>query len=75
MNANQMLRKIFKEGGKSSSQVSREIGHSRNYINSSLSRDINLGVDNLATILDAADYDLLARHRSSGKEYVITPRK
>lgn len=75
MTANELLKKIFREGEASPIHTSRKIGRNRLYISNLVSKETNPGVDNLATILDAADYDLLARHRSSGKEYVITPRE
>jgi DNA-binding phage protein len=75
MTANELLVKIFREGGVSPIRASKKIGRNRTYVSNVLSKETNPGVDNLATILDAADYDLLARHRSSGKEYVITPRE
>jgi len=74
MTVNELFKMIFR-GDVSPVETSRKLGRSDAYISATMSRDLDTTSDNLATILDAADYDLLARHRSSGKEYVITPRK
>lgn len=66
------LSAIMEDGGHTKASLSKRLGKNRAYINNYYGKGIVPRVDTYSKIIDACDYDLVARSRSSGKEIVIT---
>ena len=68
-----MLRSLFGRGKHSTMEASVRMGKKPFYINSAISKGAVPSADNLASIMDAIDYDLLVRSRQDGTEIIIDP--
>lgn len=73
MNVRDTIITAIDTSGMSRYAVSKAMGKSPLYIGGLLSRGSVPKTDTMATIMDAAGYDLLVRRRSDGEEFIIDP--
>ena len=75
MKAKEVLRLMLESSGMSTGAVAVAMGKSKRYLHPILysNADKSPQVDNFATMCDVMGYDLLARSREDGTEYVIDP--
>ena len=75
MDVRETIITAIEHSGRSRYAVSKAMGKSTIYIGALLSRGSVPKTDTMATIMDAAGFDLLVRCRDDGTEYVIDPRE
>ena len=73
MKAKDALRSMLEYEGVSAAAVASAMGKSSKYLHPILYAGRIPQADNYAAICDALDYDLLARSRKDGQEFVIDP--
>lgn len=73
MRADKVLRSILDKEGVSSIQVSEEMGKSKTYVNKIIATKTIPKADTMAAVCDAVGYDLIARSREDGYEFIIDP--
>lgn len=71
MHAVKVLQAILAREHLAPLQVSRVIGKPRTFVGTIFSTERMPQVQTVVTILDACGYDLIARNRDDGSEYVI----
>ena len=73
MDAIDVLKAVFEKEGIVGTKLSAAMGKSKNYISAVMSRGSDPHCETMATILDAVNYDLIARSRDDGFEFTIAP--
>lgn len=71
MNANEVIRAIIAKEQLSPTKVSVEMGHARTYVNTILSEGSRCRTGTLAEFCEATNYELVARNKDDGFEFVI----
>ena len=74
MKSCEIVKAAMEQEGVNPPELSKRLGKSDTYIYVLLSRPRELLAGNLARILDALDYDLLARSRVDGAEFFVSPK-
>ncbi len=68
-----VLETILMRENISAQMVSLSMGRNRTYLRSVIAQKLQPRADTLATILDAMNYDLVAKSRDDGYEIAIDP--
>lgn len=75
MESYEVIREVLRHEDISAVKASHMMGQTKTYIGSLLSKKNDQKSGNLARMLDALDYDLLARSRKDGAEFFISPKE
>lgn len=73
MKAENAIREVVGDSGKSMYRVSLDMGRSRLYIGRAVSGGQIPTIRTMAEICDATGHDLLVRNRTTGREIIIDP--
>ena len=73
MQAFEVLQAIIDNDDLSVWQVSKRAGKPRTFVSKTIARRSNPNCTTMAELLGAMGYELVARGKTSGKEYRITP--
>ncbi len=73
MQADKVLASILDREGLDGTDVSRRIGRNPTFLRSYIYRGIVPGINTMARICDAVEYDLIIRSRADGFEFTIDP--
>ena len=72
MNARNAIREACKHNGTSLAELARTLGKERHY-GTGITRGV-AKIDTFASIMDALGYDVVARSRGDGYEFVVPPK-
>lgn len=75
MHADKVLRSIIERNNTTIANAARQLGKSDSYFSGIFSRGSIPKTDTYAGILDTFGYDLIARDRDDGFEFLIDPPK
>ena len=73
MTTNEIFELLFGEGKLSTTEISLKMNHSTGYLSKYRYRKSVPSTDVMARIMDAVDYDLLIRNRTTGEEILVDP--
>lgn len=73
MRADKVLKAILAKDGKKAREITEHMGRSPRYLDQTIYRGNVPKTGTFSEILDACGYDLIARSRDDGFEFLITP--